>query len=509
MKSFIYEFLHTYRNYFVVASMIGIVALSVLSGLTIRPPNPSQGVPQSTIMFNYYVDNGTLNFDAYAFNDQGFPASTSVYGSTVVLSVAEAMNYTLFDSPYTPNNGVRLADYQNSSLSFGSSGWGNTTVPLNQSVQYYLMNVQEDTFSNQASILLYISSNLTYNESTQYTMEQVQSQKTYYQQSLMLVYFGDRAVPVSPSVTLYYGAASKSGYSQVGSIFNASGLTEVSTYSGFNVLRVNVVQSMNKSLYNETVTFYLVNSAGYLVSTGDYGPFVTQPSSQGNESQTFASAGSLFGILIPFLAVFLGYSSYGGPRSSGTLESTLVRRVERYGPIISRYAANASAIAISLAVSTGIMYYLAYKAYGVPPGSTFIYETFFSYLSTGLAFLGMVYLFSHLLKSNTQVLVVSMVFFVIFGMFWSIFPNIIANSVLKLPYDSAAYTKVFVDSFYLSPGTIPELMFIYDTKSMPNFGISSINPALVGVTPSLIILDSLIWLVIPVIMAVYLSAKRD
>lgn len=504
MKSFILEFLHVYKGPGIPILMAGIVLLSILAGITIHGPVNSGGGSQVT--YDAYFQNNSLIFQSYAYDAQGSPAPSSVYGGHLQLQIAEDLS---FNNTYYYGQNQNLTDYQNVTLKYGISGWSNTTLTIDPSIAYYYINIQYYSGYSVYGQIGYLPSNYTSGYPTQFQMIPVISPANSSRSDMMVFYLGNSTQEKSPPVTLYVQKGPQKPIIVENGTLNTSDMLKIKTMSGFNVKRIVLTDYINGSLRNTSLGYFLVNANGRVISETYFGPIVNPSLEQPSVDQSVSGVASVFGLLIPFLAVFAGYISYAGPRSLGTLESTIVRRVNRTDPLVARYAADAIAIASALAVATALIYFLAKRAYGVAPGLSFIEETFGGYLVAGLAFLGIVYLIAHTIKSNTNVLLTSIFFFVIFGLFWSIFPPIIAGSVFKLPYGTPAYVKAYIDGYYFSPGTIAQLIFVYDTKSFSAFGITSLNTNYYGVFPVLIILDSLIWVIVPIILAYFLAARRD
>ncbi len=505
MRALLHEFKVGWKLIATYAAIIIMIFFALLSGINVQPPGTNNGPPSANVAYNYYFDNGAFNFEAFAYNAQGSPAPTNSYFDQVRVSIAEAPGY----APYNVSSGYSdLTGFQNRTIQFGNSGWSNTTFSINSSVNYYFLRFIFQGYGLNGIFSSYAQTSMTSGGSGPYYMTTVRSHSSYYQNRLLLLYFGNSSQPESGKVTLYYSSnqSALNGFNY--GKLNYSELSKVSSYSGYNELRVNVIPELKSSEATGNIIFFLVSSNGTVVSAGDFGPMVTQPPPGTGPDAAIQSSSPFLSLFVPFLAAFLGYVTYGSPRTSGALESTITRRVERHEPIVGRYLSNAAAVTISLAISTAILYYYVLKAYGIPPGTGFMEETFFGYLAAGLSFLSLSYLFSHLTKNGGGLIAGIVILTAVFAIFWLLIPAVIANSA-HVSTGSTSYIRIFVDTYYLSPATLPQLIFTYSTKTITTYMTTSINTAFFGITAANLIVACLVWVLVPIIGAVYLAVKRD
>ena len=140
------------------------------------------------------------------------------------------------------------------------------------------------------------------------------------------------------------------------------------------------------------------------------------------QSLVYSGTSQIMGFLIPILAIFAGYLTYGRERTSGVLESVLKRPVTRGELISSRFASNAIAIMIAVGLSMIFSDLIIHHYFGMYLSTYFSLYFIWTYVVEGIAFLAIAYLFSHVVKSQGALLGGSIGVFVVFDLFWSIIP---------------------------------------------------------------------------------------
>ena len=228
----------------------------------------------------------------------------------------------------------------------------------------------------------------------------------------------------------------------------------------------------------------------------------------------FTIVDAIFGVLIPILAVFMGYLTYGKDRTSGVLESVVTRPVTKGQLVLTRFIASVIAILIALVIATFIIdvgqYTYSYKF--IP--ANMIEALIWTYLVEGAGFLGLVYLFSHLLKSQSAVLGISIGIYLIFALLWNLVETIVLVEVFHASLGSLSSLQGLVNFNFASPSGYTRNVVMYITNSSAISGISvagsfsnGINPASYGITLVSLGVIGIAWMVVPVILT-YLLAKR-
>ncbi len=226
------------------------------------------------------------------------------------------------------------------------------------------------------------------------------------------------------------------------------------------------------------------------------------------QSLVFSGAASILGLFIPILAIFVAYLTYGKDRTSGVLESVLKRPVTRGELITTRFISNALAIFIagSLAmIVTDLIYNHYLHMYFAP---LFIVDLIWTYLVEGVAFIALVYLISHVVKSQGALLGAAIGIFVVMDLFWSIIP-IAVISALGISSSSSSYVTLNILFDYISPAGYSNLVQSLITGKLGSFGGISINPSSYGITDIALAVAGFLWMIVPFVLAYLLARYRD
>lgn len=233
-----------------------------------------------------------------------------------------------------------------------------------------------------------------------------------------------------------------------------------------------------------------------------------------SDSGLFSVIDGLFGFLIPILAIFMGYFTYGKDRTSGVLESVVTRPVTKSQLLITRFLASVLAILIAVVAAIFVIDAgkLSYFHTGIP--TDMIAALIWTYLVEGAAFIGLVYLFSHVLKSQSSLLGISIALFLVFSLLWATISDIVLLEVFHATFSSLSSLQGQINFAFASPSGYERNVAVFMTKSM-TIGVGgiatsvTIDPASYGITFSSLGAIGIIWMVAPIIIAYVLSKKLD
>lgn len=220
----------------------------------------------------------------------------------------------------------------------------------------------------------------------------------------------------------------------------------------------------------------------------------------------------LFGIFIPLLAIVGSFNSYGKDRVSGVLESVLAQPVSRRGLSISRFlssfAATAIAVSISIAVVDSIAFYFS-KSF---VSSTIILSSAGAFFVELAAFIGIMMLLSHIVKSSGALIGIGIGLFIVIDFFWGIITGILAN-ISNTPYGSTGYYQLLIFAQFVNPAQFVSLVDTYLTHQASFVGLSffnlAITPEAYGITIPAIIVTGILWIAVPLAVFMYLAVRRD
>ena len=222
----------------------------------------------------------------------------------------------------------------------------------------------------------------------------------------------------------------------------------------------------------------------------------------------FSVTSAILTFFVPLMAILVGYLTYGRDRASGVLESVIVRPVTKIGAMSSRYIATMSAILLSIAISIFVVdlfmnyYFDAFVSIGI------VLNVIWGLAVEAAAFLGIMYILSHVLKGQGGILGIGIALFLVLVLFWSllIMPLILIE-VFHYVIGSPAYTHAQTVMFYINPGSYMSLMETISLnelssslgQSVSTYGITAVNVVVAGI----------LWIVVPLGIAIYLARSRD
>lgn len=482
MKPIEYEIKRTLTSKFVIIMMIAIVGLASLlsyESASTFSPLPISSTPH--VNYGYYASGTDLVMVGYAHNAFGQPVS----GITAYYQY----NGTFY-SARTVSNG-----FANVSIPIGTSH----KVTLNVNYTYSALKKTVSTHQTSITIL-----NTTIPSGLEIIPGIVDpSNTTRFGYELMYV---GAAGSTAPPINFYVG---NSTFSPSQIISNSS--FRYPSISGFNIK--NIYPSVTYADHNNTYSAVATNSTGSIISRTspiesspltDYSP-MTQSELQ---SLVFSGTSQIMGLLIPILAVFAAYLTYGKDRTSGVLESVLKRPVTRGSLIASRFTSNAISIFIAVGLSMIFSDLIINHYFGMYLSTAFSLYFVWTYLVEGVAFLAIIYMFSHIAKSQGAVLGAAIGIFVVMDLFWSIIPLAIL-SALKIASSSATYVYGLIAFDYASPSGYSSLVQTMFTDKIGLISAQTIEPTAFGIVAPILIIAGILWMIIPFSISFVLAKYRD
>ena len=552
--------LHDIRRTLTSKSVIILMVLLILLSLTLVGSFVSIGGSTSGINFantqilSYYDTSGEYHFLAFATNQFGQPVS----GIILQANLTAVRSPKFFGGPVT-TTATSSPVYQGPSVSTNSSGDATFTIkaPLNYNYTVVAEIIQPNGFSQTIGgfsqpYLQYVSKSL--NSTSGVTEQQVPIPPG---QIVSII----SQSPVSPvtdtsnsqlhDIQVIWAGANGSLPKNYALYYKFINITETCTQTGSGQQCSSSYSGNPAQGLNETNMQFIANLASYsqifaapkleanlssaaLIAIALFYPNGTvvsqgvqtipifelypqaQPStpiSLGQANQIVISFfGAVFGIFIPLMAIIGSYNSYGKDRVSGVLESVLAQPVSRRGLSLSRFfssfIAMAIALAISLVVVDGIVSYFA-KTF---VSSTIMLASAGAFLVELAAFIGIMMLLSHLVKSSGALIGIGVGLFVVIDFFWSILLVIISN-LSEVSNGSVAFYQDLVVSEFVNPAQFVGLVDSYLTHQLSFAGITPfyfpITPDQYGITIPSLIVTGIVWAIIPLVGFLYLAIKRD
>ncbi|WP_393970712.1 ABC transporter permease subunit [Oxyplasma meridianum] len=480
MKPIVYEIKRTLTSKFVIIMIIAIVGLSSLlayGAASTYSPSPVPSTPQ--VSYGYFANGTNLTMVGYAHNAYGQPVSKI--------------------TAYYEYNGTYY------SAKSGPSGFANATIPIGgtqpifvyANYSYVIFRVPLSTHQIPIEI-----SKITIPSGLEIIPGIVNPTNTT-EFGYELMYVGSNGAK-SPSINFYIGKSNLTSSEIVKS--PSFSYTDI---SGFNIK--NIYPPVTYADHNTTYRAVATNSSGVVIGKTSRGiplTYYTPMTQSSLQSLVFEGTTEILGFLIPILAVFAAYLTYGKDRTSGVLESVLKRPVTRGSLITSRFTSNAISIFIAVGLSMIFSDLILHHYFGMYLSTKFSLYFVWTYLVEGVAFLAIVYMFSHIAKSQGAVLGAAIALFVVMDLFWSIIP-IAVLSALKVSSSSTAYVYGTIAFNYASPAGYSSLVQTMFTHKIGLISSQTIVPSDFGISGLTLIIAGILWMIIPFAIAFLLSKNRD
>jgi ABC-type transport system involved in multi-copper enzyme maturation permease subunit len=224
----------------------------------------------------------------------------------------------------------------------------------------------------------------------------------------------------------------------------------------------------------------------------------------------------VFGLFIPLLAIIATYNVYGKDRISGVLESVLAQPVTRKGLVLSRYVSSYVAMSAAIFVSVIVLDLIAERVSGAFLDSAVIISSTAALLVELAAFIGIMMLFSHVVRTSGALIGLGIGLFLIIDFFAGLIVSI-ASQLLGFQSGSIGFYKLSVALRFVNPAQFVALVDTFLTNTLTEatgfFGFGAptfpITPAEYGITIPAIIATAIVWIAVPMTCLLYLAIKRD
>lgn len=471
---------------FVILLMVAIIGFSsLLAYETSVNYNSSPFTSRApAVSYGYYLSGGNATIVTYSHDIYGQP-----YDNLNLYLLDQGLNYAAVSG---------LDGFANVTLPYSATG--TTSVVMNYTYTLFGTTLSSPKITVTISPLLQFTG---YSISTGLVDSMNNSNIGF-----LVMYVGPNG-SLSEPVNTFVGTYSP-GETSNALVANA---TDDIAMSGFTVM--SVFPQIPSSLLNQSFALAIKNQSGaYVHPTIDSAYFLGRVSAYVPITQTLlqnvvlSGIGTTLGLLIPILGIFTSYLTYGKDKVTGVLESVMKRPVTKQGIITSRFTANAFSIGISVILSMIIGDLIIIHFFGT--GLSLYFSLFFiwAYMIEGLAFLSLMYLFAHIVKTQSFLLGIAISMFIIMDMLWLIIPAALLGG-LGIPRASSTYILGNVAFGYASPAGYGSLVQFYFTDHIGFLSNVSVNPAAYGVTEFYLILAGLLWVLVPYAITYYLARNFD
>lgn len=534
MRPFFYEMKRVFTSKIVIILTVTIVLFSAVIAVG-SSSSPAGGV---TIASNYfgtsygYGSNDTYHIITHIYNAYGagiadVNVNVTIGNGTVIKHKTNGEGYS--DIIITNRTPAQLADsfyqnlggpspflnqvfvgfnftLQNGSTVFGESG--EIPVHLNQTNPYFFNVTSRITDENGTTQT--INTPLS-----RYIMGPASTVNQPTRTNIMLDYEGNVSSG-SPLVKMYYTQINQSlektnpvkFYKELNSL-NETNMTYYASYSGFSQ---KIIDPSNLSS-NSSYVFALFTPSGTELASASIIVYHSFTTTQVN-SQFFGSEMDIMGLFIPLMAVLSGYMTYGKDKTGLVLESVLVRPVSRSNIILSRYVANTVAVFLAALVAFGVSslifgYFLGHYL----PLNTFL-TALFAMLVGISGFIGLVFFASNMLKSQGTLLGAAIGLFFVLDLLWAfivipLIPFLVVTEIIRAVPGSDAFARGYIMMFFLSPAGYTNLASYLVQGGSNLFTSQSATIAQIGLNLKTFVIGGVLWIAVPLVMAVVSFVRRD
>lgn len=483
LRPFLYDVKRTITSKTVLI-LVGIVLLISLAiipltsiGNTGFQANPFQAVL-------YYHEPGAYHYLAYFSNQYGDP----INGVTLTVAFQAPQNYT--KTVITNSTGLAF-------------------VTLNVPDASYSVSIKEETGGSVAQFTLPPTNSLS---STPGAIQPLSGQiistitdKANASKRNIQVFYASDYGRIPSGYTVYYKI--QLSYSTPYYNLNQTDMTRLGTLSSYHqTFDPSIPGGLNESARIVLKLFYPngteLKSAAQSFSTFELRQ-PRQPIMETNIAAFFFS--SIFGLVIPLMAIIGSYSSYGKDRLTGVLESVLARPVSRRGLAMSRFFSTLLAFGLAAAAAVGIVDLLLNNIGGNFLDQSYVLAVIGGLIVEAAAFTGLIFLLSHVLKSTGALLGISIVLFIVLDFFWSLIVFLL-TLLLGGTSGSAVALQATLFSYYANPAQFLNLVNVY---VFANFSGTPIQASMYGVSLLSLVVAGVMWSVLPFLAFLYLATKRD
>jgi len=497
MNGFLYDIKRTLTGGFTI-TLIVILVLIIAAFAYGAGVSSDTAHPNSTAIVMPYVNKtgDTINITDYIVNGYGQPVSGLYISSS-------------------------LDTYPDNILIKNLDGTTNSTGYIHFSIKnsYKNFTYSYNQYYTNGNALSQSSNSMIYCNGSTYLRDYISDfPSPYYivcfndsEYPLYTVYLKDQSDPALVSTMIYIPDYKSTDTPDIYYNISNTGAFNNNKFNKVNAIYYGKVShnkfiftpSMKPSDYDKTVNIYIVNSTGSILI-----PFI-------NYQYSYLRPGillqdeleSFFGVLlVPIMGIFSVYFYYSKDKTSGVLESIIVRPITKGKLMMSRFIGNSVSFLTGLLISVVVADIILYHYTGVFISSGTFFTILLGYLVEIIGFAGIMYLDSQFEKSQGQVLGTGMFLLFIVGFMWSLVSDAIMYLLYLLrirPTGIASIKDLLVVNSF-SPAYFPQLISDYNTGLYGTYKAS-----LVGINIYSIVLVGLVWILVPSMLALYFVRKRD
>jgi len=229
----------------------------------------------------------------------------------------------------------------------------------------------------------------------------------------------------------------------------------------------------------------------------------------GGMEATVVSLMSIYTLLIPLIAILLGFATIAGEAEAGALSVVLSYPVKRVEVLLGKFLGLGSVLAVTPLIGFGLSGVVIAAIIGAEEGLAFLAFIALA-IVLGLMYLSLIICISALVRTRVRAIAGGVALF-----FWAMIYGVIVMALyygsggdfMKLMAGEASYPDWLWSSVVFSPGDLNQMAVMRAFGLKQAMGISIEAPDWMSM-PFLLVVQ-LIWIIVPLILAYFLFKKRD
>jgi len=218
---------------------------------------------------------------------------------------------------------------------------------------------------------------------------------------------------------------------------------------------------------------------------------------------------SIYTLLIPLIAILLGFATIAGEAEAGALSVVLSYPVKRVEVLLGKFLGLGSVLAVTPLIGFGLSGVVIAAIIGAEEGLAFLAFIALA-IVLGLMYLSLIICISALVRTRVRAIAGGVALF-----FWAMIYGVIVMALyygsggdfMKLMAGEASYPDWLWSSVVFSPGDLNQMAVMRAFGLKQAMGISIEAPDWMSM-PFLLVVQ-LIWIIVPLILAYFLFKKRD
>jgi len=261
----------------------------------------------------------------------------------------------------------------------------------------------------------------------------------------------------------------------------------------------------NKWIIVITIIFIILTIASSYLAGGQAGG----EEIFGGMEDTVVALMSIYTLLIPLIAIMLGFSTIAGEAEAGALSVVLSYPVRRVEVLLGKFFGLGSALAVTPLIGFGLSGVVIATIVGAEEGLAFMAFIALAII-LGLMYLSLIIFISALCRNRVRAIGGGVILF-----FWAMIYGMIVMAIyygtggdfMKLMSGEGTYPDWLWSSVVFSPGDLNQMavMRAFDLKQA--MGISLEAPDWMSMP--FVLAVQLIWIIIPLILAYFFFKRRD